>query len=102
LEYLKDHDGCRQKDIIREFSFSSSDTASLFDSLNENGLIEYTSENKDRAFLTSKGRDAVRILDKIFSDEEQTSLKGIEKQEYQKFMKTLMKIYFNLRDSANE
>ncbi|MFA0815373.1 MAG: MarR family winged helix-turn-helix transcriptional regulator [Anaerofustis sp.] len=106
LEYLSSHDGCKQSSIAKGCSLQPPTVTGLLRRMKENGLIECVQNPSDKksqnVSLSPKGRDALRIVEKIFSDAENVALKGLSKQEYQTFMHILMKLYFNTRSWQNE
>jgi len=100
LDYLKDHDGCVQKDIAAACEIEPPTVTSLLQRMEESGLIERKMLNGNRrslyVFLTDKGRTAQEKVSTVFDQLENLAFEGLTKEEAETFMNLFSKINQNL------
>lgn len=100
LDYLKDHDGCVQKDIASACEIEPPTVTSLLRRMEEAGLIERKGLHGNRrslyVFLTDKGRCAQEKVSDVFDQLETVAFEGLTKEEADVFMNLFSKINQNL------
>ena len=103
LDYLKDNDGASQKEIATACFIEAGSLTSILNGMEKKGLIERRILNGNRRtfhiFMTEAGKKSQEAVEVAFQEVEKTALKGIEKQDLEKFMKVSEKIFENLMDS---
>lgn len=103
LDYLKDHDGASQKEIAAGCFIEAGSLTSILNGMEKKGLIERRILNGNRRtfhiFMTEAGKKSQEAVEAAFQEIEKTALKGIEKEDLEKFMKVSEKIFENLMDS---
>lgn len=101
IDYLKEHDGAGQKDIAAGCHIEASSLTSILNRMEEKDLITRKTMNGNRrtyhVFLTDKGREYKKIIDRNFSEIENAAFYGISEKERIAFLDTLFKIYSNLK-----
>lgn len=100
LEYLKDHNGSSQKDIARGCHIEAGSLTSVLGRMEEKGMIERKMLNGNRrslyVFLTEKGEQLQKIVEKEFALLEEKAFDGITEEEREIFMDLFYRIYDNL------
>lgn len=102
LEYLSEHDGCQQSDLVRDCELTKATIAGIVRRMEHAGLIRRESGQSDarcvQVFLTPKGMYAVQDMEQIFTEVEGNALEGVSLQDKECFMKVLRKIHMNLTE----
>lgn len=100
LDYLKDHDGCVQKDIAAACEIEPPTVTSLLQRMEEAGLIERKALNGNRrslyVFLTENGRSAQEKVSIVLDSLEALAFEGLTEEEAETFMNLFSKINQNL------
>lgn len=101
LDYLKEHNGVSQKEIAIGCHIETSSLTSLLNRMEEKNLIERKMLNGNRRslyiFLTDKGWEYQKLVEKRFLALEEEAFTDISKKEQEQFMKTFKHIYENLK-----
>lgn len=99
LDFLLSHDGAAQKDIAQGCHIEPGTLTTLLNRMEENGLVERRMMHGNRRsyhiFMTDAGKLQARFVAKSFRELEAAAFRGINDEEQQQFMKTLLKIYHN-------
>ncbi|BCN32573.1 MarR family winged helix-turn-helix transcriptional regulator [Anaeromicropila herbilytica] len=102
LDFLKDHDGCEQKEIAKGCCLDPATVTGILGRMETIHLIERKQLPGNRrslhVFLTETGRKAACDTEAIFFEIENRALKGITVEEQEDLKKTLFKIYENLNE----
>lgn len=105
LDFLKEHDGCEQKDIASACEIESSTVTSLLLGMERFGLVEKRMLNGNRrslhVFLTDKGRSSQRIVSNAFEKLEKSAFQGFSEEEQEDFLEKFQRIYHNLSGEKN-
>lgn len=103
LEFLKSHNGCRQKEIGQGCALDKSTVTSLLTRMEDLGLITRESREQDKrcssVFLTEKGRTRAEKVEAICSAVDDAAWRNIPPSEKEQFIQTLQKIIENLQTS---
>lgn len=106
LDYLKEHNGSSLSEISRGCFLSNPTVTGLIERMEKTGLVERRHKQGDKRtsyiFLTQKGINELENIAEIFSDIENTALKGLNPEEKEKFLETLNKVKINLEEFYNE
>ena len=100
LDYLKEHNGSSQKEIAKGCHIEAASLTSVLNRMEEKGIVERKMLNNNRRsfyiFLTEKGKELQKIVEKEFACLEETAFQGISEEEKIRFLNTFLKIYHNL------
>ena len=100
LDYLKEHDGSNQKEIAKACFLEAGSLTTIFNKMEEKGLIERRILNGNRRsfhiFLTAVGKEKQQLVDTAFSEIEKKALADISEKEFEQFMSVYHRIYSNL------
>lgn len=106
LDYLKNHDGCVQKEIARGCHIEPASITVILKGMESKGYIERKMLGGDRrslyVFLTDKGKQYVEYLNEKFDKVESVALKNFSDDEKEKFNDLLMRVYENMIDNDKE
>ena len=102
LDYLKDHDGVSQKEIAAGCLIEAGSLTSIFNRMEEKGLIERKMLNGNRRtfhiFMTESGKKNQKLVEEASKKIEKIALNGISEEEQKLFMDIFCRIYRNLAD----
>ena len=105
LDYLKNHDGCVQKEIARGCHIEPASITVILKGMESKGYIERKMLGGDRrslyVFLTDKGKQYVEYLNEKFDKVESMALKNFSDDEKEQFNDLLMRVYENMIDNDN-
>ena len=100
LDYLKDHNGCVQKDIAAGCHIEPASITVILRGMETKGYIARKSLGGDRrslyVFLTDKGKEYVRYLNEKFDSVESIATDGFSEEETEVFQSLLAKVYENM------
>lgn len=100
LEYLKNHDGASQRDIVKGCHIEAPTLTSILNRMEQMGLVERKMLNNNRRslhiFVTDKGKEYQQRIEHEFEKIEQSAFKNFSEEEIRTFMASLKKIYINL------
>ncbi|WP_405353916.1 MarR family winged helix-turn-helix transcriptional regulator [Ruminococcus sp.] len=106
LDYLKNHDGCVQKEIARGCHIEPASITVILKGMESKGYIERKMLGGDRrslyVFLTDKGKQYVEYLNEKFDKVESMALKNFSDDEKEQFNDLLMRVYENMIDNDKE
>lgn len=106
LDYLKNHDGCVQKEIARGCHIEPASITVILKGMESKGYIERKMVGGDRrslyVFLTDKGKQYVEYLNEKFDKVESVALKNFSDDEKEQFNDLLMRVYENMIDNDKE
>lgn len=106
LDYLKNHDGCVQKEIARGCHIEPASITVILKGMESKGYIERKMLGGDRrslyVFLTDKGKQYVEYLNEKFDKVESAALKNFSDDEKEQFNDLLMRVYENMIDNDKE
>lgn len=101
LDYLLVHDGTVQKDIAAACHIEPASLTSILNGMESKNLIERKEQNGNRrssyVFLTEKGREFAKRLEKIFSEIEEVALDGFDVEEREQVCNLLSRLYENMK-----
>lgn len=104
LEYLGHHDGMSQKDIARACHIEPGSLTSVLNRMEDKKLIERRMLHGNRrslyVFLTPYGHEMWKRVEQAFVQIEQEIWQDISPDVKNEFMDTLLQIYNNLTDAA--
>lgn len=102
LDFLKDNDGCEQKDIANGCRLDPATVTGLLNRMESAGLVTRNQKNGNRRSyqvrMTSKGKSLQKKTDEIFDRCEALALNNITVEEREIFMKLMYKILENLQE----
>ena len=102
LDYLKDHDGARQKEIAAGCLIEAGSLTSILNRMEEKGLIERKMLNGNRRtfhiFMTESGKKNQKLVEETFEKIEETALNNVSEEEQKVFMEIFLRIYRNLAE----
>ena len=102
LDYLKDHDGASQKEIAAGCLIEAGSLTSIFNRMEEKGLIERKMLNGNRRtfhiFMTESGKKNQKLVEETFEKIEETALNNVSEEEQKVFMEIFLRIYRNLAE----
>ena len=106
LDYLKDHDGCNQKEIAKACFLEAGSLTTILNKMEEKGLIERRILNGNRRsfhiFMTEEGKKKQQLVTQAVAKIEEKALSGVSAEEFQQFLAVYGKIYANLQGERNE
>lgn len=106
LDYLKNHDGCVQKEIAMGCHIEPASITVILKGMESKGYIERKMLGGDRrslyVFLTDKGKQYVEYLNEKFDKVESVALKNFSDDEKEQFNDLLMRVYENMIDNDKE
>lgn len=101
LDFLKDHDGCEQKDIANGCRLDPATVTGLLNRMETAGLVTRNQKDGNRRsyqiLMTSKGKKLQKKTDEIFEKCEALALNNITDTERELYMKLMYQIYENLQ-----
>ncbi len=101
LDFLKDHDGCEQKDIANGCRLDPATVTGLLNRMETAGLVTRNQKDGNRRsyqiLMTSKGKKLQKKTDEIFEKCEALALNNITDKERELYMKLMYQIYENLQ-----
>lgn len=101
LEYLKDHDGCSQKDLAKNCHIQPATATSLINHLERSGLIYREGNQQDRrvtnVFLTDAGREAQFQIADAFKEIERATFEDFSLEEQELLLRFLSRMHDNLK-----
>ena len=102
LDYLKDHDGASQKEIVAGCLIEAGSLTSILNRMEEKGLIERKMLNGNRRtfhiFMTESGKKNQKLVEETFEKIEETALNNVSEEEQKVFMEIFLRIYRNLAE----
>lgn len=100
LDYLKEHNGSSQKEIAKGCHIEAASLTSVLNRMEEKGIVERKMLNHNRRsfyiFLTEKGKELQKTVEKEFACLEETAFHGVSEEEKIQFLDIFLKIYHNL------
>ncbi len=104
LKFIKQHEGCSQKELADQCLIEQATATSILTSLEKQGLISrqscQTDKRKMKLFLTDLGQEKAAIVTELFEELEETSLKGFSEEEQAQFKQYLLRLYENLAQES--
>lgn len=101
LDYLLLHDGTVQKEIAAACHIEPASLTSILNGMEGKNLIERKEQNGNRrssyVFLTEKGREFAKRLEKDFAKIEETALNGFDEKEREQLCGLLSRLYENMQ-----
>lgn len=102
LDYLKDHDGASQTDIVRGCHIEAPTLTSILNRMEQVGLVERRMLNNNHRslhiFMTEEGKKYQKRIEHEFEKIEQIAFQNFSEEEIYIFMSSLEKIYSNLME----
>ena len=106
LDYLGEHDGSSLTEIAEGCYLSNATISGIIDRMEKNSLIARRQKDGNRRthyiYLTEKGASALREITAVFEEIEEAAWHGIDPQDREQYMATLIKINKNLEAKKNE
>lgn len=106
LDFLKNHNGCEQKEIASACDIETSTVTSLLLRMEESGLVERRMLNGNRrshyVFLTDKGKKSQEVVSEVFHRLEELAFRDFTAQEQEDFLQKILLIYRNLAEEKAE
>lgn len=106
LDFLIINSGCSQKDIAKLCHIEPATATSILSSMENEELIYRTRNEKDKrilnVFLTEKGIEAQKQVEKIFSNMDDRCFMGFSEEEKEEAIKYINRINDNLRKGEDE
>lgn len=103
LDYLKDHDGARQKEIAAGCCIEAGSLTSILNRMEEKKMIERRMLGGDRRtwyiFMTDYGKELQKLVTDSFEEIEKQALAGISDEDCNKLKELLSGIRENLSGS---
>ena len=100
LDYLAENDGCIQRELADRAHFDPASITSALVRMEEQGTVRRESVPGDRralrVYLTEKGREKQRYVQKVFTEEEERALYGFTAEEKALLEAFLERIHDNL------
>ena len=100
LDYLKDHDGASQRDIVKGCHIEAPTLTSILNRMEQAGLVERRMLNNNRrslyTYMTEEGKKYQQRIETEFEQIEQIAFKNFSEEELSAFMSSFKKIYSNL------
>lgn len=100
LDYLKDHDGASQRDIVKGCHIEAPTLTSILNRMEQAGLVERRMLNNNRrslyTYMTEEGKKYQQRIETEFEQIEQIAFKNFSEEELSAFMSSFEKIYSNL------
>lgn len=100
LDYLAEHDGCIQRELADRSHFDPASITSALVGMEEQGLVRRESVKGDkralRVYLTELGWEKQRYVQQVFSQVEESALKGFSQEEVKQLEDFLQRIHENL------
>lgn len=101
LNFLYFNDGCIQKVLAENCHIEAATVTSILSNMERDGLIYRVRNEKDKrgfnVFITDKGRELKLEVNKIFDEVDENSFKGFSKEERDKALEFLERIYENIK-----
>ncbi len=100
LDFLFYNPGCSQRELAKRCKIEPATVTSILVGMEKEELIYRERNPKDKrilnVYLTNKGREAQKIVDKIFIDLDNKCFEGFSSEEIDQTMYLLNKIYKNI------
>ena len=100
LDFLKNHNGCVQKEIAAACEIEPATVTSLLLKMEEAGLIERRMQNGNRrslyVYLTEEGTLMQKKVESVFDGLEKIAFDGFTQNEISNFMELFLRIYNNI------
>lgn len=100
LDFLIDNSGCSQRELASYCRIEPATATSILTGMEKEDLIYRERNPKDKrilnVYLTEKGKEAQRRVDKIFIDLDDKCFEGFSEEEKSQTICILNKIYSNL------
>ena len=100
LNFINNNPGCSQREIASCCKIEPATATSILASMEKENLIYRERNSKDKrilnVFLTEKGVDAQRKVEKVFLELEEVCFDGFSQQERTDAINTLNRLYANL------
>lgn len=101
LDYLKEHDGSRQREIATGCFIEPPTLTFLLNRMEESGLIERRTKDNNRrtlyVYLTAAGKAYQERVEEQFREIEENVFVGFTEEEKRCFMDSFYRIYANLK-----
>lgn len=101
LNFLYEHDGCIQHDLAQSCDLQPATVTNILAGMERSGLIFRLNDSADRrilrVFLTDKGMESQKKIEKTFADLEKDCFLDFSDQEKEAMQIFLDRIYFNLK-----
>lgn len=106
LDYLAENDGCIQRELADHAHFDPASITSALVGMEESDLIRRESVPDDkralRVYLTEAWREKQRYVQQVFSNAEETALRGFSQQERDLMESFLHRIQENFEKEADK
>ena len=100
LNYLAKNDGCIQRELANNCNIEPATVTSILNSMEKVELIYRTQNPNDKrvshVFLTNKGKEAQKEVEKIFNSIDEECFYGFSEEEKKKTIGLLKRIYENI------
>ena len=100
LEYLTRNDGCIQRELSEACMVEPATVTSVLANIEKKGLIRRevskASKRETRVYITETGREAVRKLQPIFEQIDETCLRGFTEEEAELYKEFSRRCYKNI------
>jgi DNA-binding MarR family transcriptional regulator len=104
LDFLKEHDGCIQRDLAENCHIEPATVTSVLSNMERDDLIYRAPNPKDRrvlnVFLTEKGKKALREVERVFKELETISFKDFTIKEKEETLQFLNRMADNLKEES--
>lgn len=106
LDFLAEHDGAIQRELADRAHFDPATITSALVRMEEEGMVRRESVPGDkralRVYLTEKGREKQRYVQKVFAETEETAMRGFTPEERRQLGDFLARIQKNFEKEVNE
>ena len=92
LRFLKENDGCRQKDIAERYYLRAASVSTILNLMERDGLIDPRSRRETLVFLTETGRQKLAQVEMFYSELDQEVFGTFEDEEFEVLMEKLEKV----------
>ena len=102
LDYLREHDGCIQKDLADACHVDAATIVGLLNRMKSGGLLSRRQQDGNRrsffVYLTEKGRDMAECVNQAFERLEEAAFHGFSPEERRALTEGLRKFNQNLQE----
>lgn len=106
LDFLSENSGCIQKELSESCNIEPATVTSILANMEKAELIYRAQNSKDRrilnVFITEKGKDAQREVEKIFNLIDEECFKGFSEAERIQAINILNRLYVNIIERSKE
>lgn len=106
LDFLSQNDGCIQRELAESCHIEPATVTSILTNMEKSGLIYRVLNSKDRrvlnVFLTEKGKEAQKQVEKVFSLIDEECFTGFSEEEKKQTIDILNRLYKNMRKRGDD